>query len=138
MQVQAGTGPPMSFPLSTWCGAEMDEAMNNDMTGVTEAGYADKIASGIDRVQGDYSTLPRWMQEMLDVCSFDSKVDPGSRLSKPLISCGLSPKNAMWPSLLMITPNWRYRPGAMACMWGRMTPAAPKPVKSLAMTPSLG
>ena len=45
-------------------GAEMDEAMNNDMTGVTEAGYADKIASGIDRVQGDYSTLPPEMQQM--------------------------------------------------------------------------
>jgi hypothetical protein len=45
-------------------GAEMDEAMNNDMTGVTEAGYADKIATGIDRVQGDYSTLPREMQEL--------------------------------------------------------------------------
>jgi len=45
-------------------GAEMDEAMNNDMTGVTEAGYADKIATGIDRVQGDYSTLPVWMQQL--------------------------------------------------------------------------
>ena len=38
------------------------EAMNNDLTGVTEAGYADKIATGIDRIQGDYSTLPREMQ----------------------------------------------------------------------------
>jgi hypothetical protein len=27
-----------------------------------EAGYADKIASGIDRIKGDYSTLPREMQ----------------------------------------------------------------------------
>ena len=45
-------------------GAEMDEAMNNDMTGVTEAGYADKIASGIDRVKGDYSTLPPHMQAL--------------------------------------------------------------------------
>lgn len=45
-------------------GAEMDEAMNNDMTGVTEAGYADKIATGFDKVAGDYSTLPRWMQEI--------------------------------------------------------------------------
>lgn len=42
--------------------SEMDEAMNNDLTGVEEAGYADKIATGIDRVQGDYSTLPRFMQ----------------------------------------------------------------------------
>jgi len=45
-------------------GAEMDEAMNNDMTGVTEAGYADKIATGIDRVQGDYSTLPKHIKEL--------------------------------------------------------------------------
>jgi len=45
-------------------GAEMDEAMNNDMSGVTEAGYADKIATGIDRIKGDYSTLPRHMQEL--------------------------------------------------------------------------
>ena len=45
-------------------GAEMDEAMNNDMTGVTEAGYADKIATGIDRVQGDYSTLPKHIQQL--------------------------------------------------------------------------
>jgi len=45
-------------------GAEMDEAMNNDMTGVVEAGYADKIATGIDRIKGDYSTLPRHMQEL--------------------------------------------------------------------------
>jgi len=44
-------------------GAEMDEAMNNDMTGVTEAGYADKIATGIDKVAGDYTTLPKWMQQ---------------------------------------------------------------------------
>lgn len=41
---------------------DMDEAMNNDLTGVTEAGYADKIATGIDRIKGDYSTLPREMQ----------------------------------------------------------------------------
>ena len=33
--------------------------------------------------------------------------------------------------------NWPHRPGAMACMWGRMTPRVPKPAKSLAMTPSL-
>lgn len=45
-------------------GAEMDEAMNNDMTGVVEAGYADKIAYGIDRVQGDYSTLSADMQQL--------------------------------------------------------------------------
>lgn len=45
-------------------GTEMDEALNNDMSGVTEAGYADKIASGIDRIKGDYSTLPRHMQEL--------------------------------------------------------------------------
>jgi len=45
-------------------GAELDEAMNNDMTGVEEAGYADKIAHGIDRVEGDYTTLPREMQEL--------------------------------------------------------------------------
>ena len=38
--------------------------MNNDMSGVTEAGYADKIATGIDRIKGDYSTLPRHMQEL--------------------------------------------------------------------------
>lgn len=43
---------------------EMDEALNNDMSGVTEAGYADKIAHGIDRVEGDYTTLPRHMQEL--------------------------------------------------------------------------
>merc|ERR1719218_440660 len=42
----------------------MDEAMNNDMSGVTEAGYADKIATGIDRIKGDYSTLPKHMQEL--------------------------------------------------------------------------
>ena len=41
---------------------DMDEAMNNDLTGVEEAGYADKIATGIDRIKGDYSTLPREMQ----------------------------------------------------------------------------
>ena len=45
-------------------GTEMDEALNNDMTGVTEAGYADKIAFGIDKVVGDYTTLPAWMQQM--------------------------------------------------------------------------
>jgi len=45
-------------------GAEMDEAMNNDMTGVVEAGYADKIATGIDRIQGDYSTLPKHIQQL--------------------------------------------------------------------------
>jgi hypothetical protein len=45
-------------------GAEMDEAMNNDMTGVVEAGYADKIATGIDRVQGDFSTLSPEMKEL--------------------------------------------------------------------------
>ena len=45
-------------------GTEMDEALNNDMTGVTEAGYADKIATGIDRIKGDYSTLPKHMQEL--------------------------------------------------------------------------
>ncbi len=38
------------------------EGLQNDMTNVTEAGYADKIAAGIDRVQGDYSTLPPHIQ----------------------------------------------------------------------------
>jgi len=47
-----------------YAGDEMDEAMNNDMTGVTEAGYADKIATGIDRIKGDYSTLPKYMQTL--------------------------------------------------------------------------
>ena len=45
-------------------GTEMDEALNNDMTGVTEAGYSDKIATGIDRIKGDYSTLPLHMQQL--------------------------------------------------------------------------
>ena len=27
VQVQAGSGPPLSYPLSTWCGPEMDEAL---------------------------------------------------------------------------------------------------------------
>jgi len=45
-------------------GAELDEAMNNDLTGVTEAGYADKIMTGIDKIKGDYSTLPKEMQQL--------------------------------------------------------------------------
>ena len=59
-QIYMGSDPQMGG----YNGAEMDEALNNDMTGVTEAGYADKIASGIDRIKGDYSTLPRHMQEL--------------------------------------------------------------------------
>ena len=31
---------------------------------VTEAGYADKIATGIDRIKGDYSTLPQHMKDL--------------------------------------------------------------------------
>jgi hypothetical protein len=38
--------------------------MNNDLTGVTEAGYADKIMTGIDKIKGDYSTLPKEMQQL--------------------------------------------------------------------------
>ena len=30
MQVQEATGAPLSFPFSTWCGAEMDEALGAD------------------------------------------------------------------------------------------------------------
>ena len=34
-------------------------------------------------------------------------------------------------------PELAAQTGAMACMWDRMTSTAPKPVKSLATTPSL-